>query len=111
MTDLVKFKSVWRLPLGKEEQLPEKYSKPLRDPTSPHGAFATSFELSPGCAASDVKLYVSVWQYRNDNAQIAADVANALPVLGVGEEADGYLGMLKVAFQVLRFPSSLLPLD
>ncbi|KAL5923815.1 hypothetical protein ACKVV1_011437 [Pyricularia oryzae] len=98
MTGLTKLKSVWHLLLGEEEPLPEGYSKPLRDPTSPHGAFTTSFELSPGCAAPDVKIYVSVWQYGADDAQIAANVAAALRILGFEKEADGYLDMLKRAF-------------
>lgn len=92
---LERLKSVWHLLLSEKEPLPVEYSKPLRDVTSPHGAFTTSFEMKPRCVAPDVKIYISVWQYGKDDFDIATNLIAALRLLGFHREADGYFDFLK----------------
>lgn len=97
MAGLAKLKSVWHHLLCEKEPMATEYSKPLRDITSPHGAFTASFEMTPGCAVPNVKIYVSVWQYGKDDAAISKSITAILRSLGFQKEADRYLDLLKRA--------------
>lgn len=97
MIGLEKLRSVWHFLRCETEAPADDYSKPLRDALSPHGAFTTSFEMTPDCAVPEVKIYISVWQYGKDDAEIAQNVVKALRVLGFQKEADKYLDLLKRA--------------
>ena len=97
MIGLGKLKSVWHLLRCESEPPADHHSKPLRDTSSPHGAFTSSLEMTPGCAVPEVKIYVSVWQYGKDDYEIAQNIMKALRVLGFQKEADKYLDLLKRA--------------